>query len=204
MATIITEYLLTIIDENSMTGEILDDTSYYGYQIYVDNSLLTESLTITFRFAATQNQKIDIIGISSGESGIDHSSLLSDANGDKVRISIPSKYNGTMDIFSDAGKPVINYGKRLGQVTQVGDSVGGWGHFAYGHQTWGVHFSSYIFTTKRQSNGVVKFSILPVNSNRGGTPYILTETIVTRPDQIVTQIRGYDSVTDTLTLEVLT
>ncbi len=229
MPQLITEYLLIspTVDYAPVHCEILDNISFYGYQIYVDNIFSTKTRTTTFQFIALKNQKIDIVGVPAGEYNSDVSDMLSDDNGDKVAIELPTGYRGQVAIYSDAGTGIIDYGTRLALLDPSGcNSVGwgdeswqdfdwgeystaiGWGHQLYGTSTYG-HGTAYvdvcvIFTTKRQSNGKIKFALVPVsNSSTHGTPYIITTTIQTRPDALKPEIRYYINTTDVLVIEAL-
>ncbi len=222
MATVLTSYFLQMISPGKFQCEILDPTDYPdGYQIYVDNRLVDEEMHSPLTFRSNKNQKIDVVGLDSGESGFNFHSILDDTNGDKVELSLPSNYVGTVSIYSDAGTGIINWGKRLGRVNVVacsgigwgdepegdfpwGEDSLGWGYQNWGHSPYGHGMISLcaVFVTKRQGNGTVKFAIVPVSNSSHGTPVILTETITTRPDESIYHISHYDSDTDTITIEV--
>ncbi len=205
MATLITQYLITQLAPETWEVELFG-TSYWGYQVYIDNALVAESTTNPFNFGAIVNQKVDIIGIDDVESGEDFSSLLSDDDGDKVRVEVDDTYSGTLSIYSDNGTGTIDYGKRLGQVTVVGGGGHplGWGHFSWGHSPWGHSGNTRaIFITQRQPNGTIRFSIVPVSNSKVGTPIEVSSTIATRPNQIIPSIRSYNPDTGIVTIEAI-
>src|ERR1035437_219739 len=231
MPTVITEYLLKTIRYGTslaVSAEIIDATVFYGYQLYINNSLYAKYTSTAFNFISKPDKKIDILGVSAGEYNFDLSEILDDTSGDKVQIELPSTYRGTVAIYSDNGTGIINYGKRLAEVQATGcdligwsdeaqgdfdwgeytnTNTGGWGHQLFGYSTWGhgtVPFETCtIFTTKRYGSGTYKFALIPISLSDHGQPFIVTKTIDTRPNEIIYGIRSYDISTDTLIIELI-
>ncbi len=135
-----------------------------------------------------------------------NSGLMNQCDGDKLAIELPNDFEGKVNIYSDKGIGIIDYGTLLASVVMSDNQDFGWSDEPYGRFDWGedpAPTSSKIYVTKRQKNGAIKFAIVPVETSIAGTAVQLDATFVHSPDEIKVEERSYDPVNDILTLEVL-
>lgn len=213
--TAITHFILTRLRSDQSRVDIFDNTSYATRQVYVDNALVIETTSFSFVAQIKANQKVDILGLSSGEAGTDFSSSLSDDNGDKIEFALPITYSGlTVRIYGDIDTTEIDFGTPVGSGT-VGDNVvrtglnlgdltlNGYGDIdldGYGSLLLtGDNGEPYVrlFITKRLANGTYRFAVVNYNqADNEHRPLYLSKTITTRPDELAPYIVDYNSVTD--------
>lgn len=212
--TNITNYFLTRLDDSGNAQVTILSGSYAAIQLYVDNALIIETASMTFKATVPVNKKIDVLGISSGERGTDFSDQLSDEFGDKVEFTLPNTFGGRpVHIYTDYRTGTIDFGRPFANgVASVAAGGVGWAAFdepqwnAFSESDWDQFSEDGASNAKltigrRLPIGTYRFALVNFNlSNNYHDPYIITQTIRTRPDEITPFIDSFDKGLDELTI----
>lgn len=212
--TPITTYFLTRLDTSGNVQIDIIGNAYAAYQLYVDNALIAEATGTPFKASFAKNKKVDVLGISSGESGTDFSDDLDDSFGDKVEFILPISYFGkAVKIYSDHRTGVIDYGRPIAFVL-CKNIIEGIGWHAFTANEWNTFTADQwnafgadgfqqvkLVAPLRLQVGTYKFALVtfdPVNNYH--QPLIVTQTITSRPDEITPYIVSYDPALDELVI----
>lgn len=218
MPATITQYYLNRISPYTMHVTIVDSTAYFGYQLYVDNILQVGRSTKTFIGNIKPNQKVDILGCSSGEFSENWFSILDDFNGDKVVYYLDAESIGDqLRVYWDNGTGTIDYSTPLDVIDTSLLSADAFSFDDFLHldtdnfiwmttdhfvllKTFDEYGSLRLVITKRLNTGAYKFGIQAWTLG-GASPTFEDEVfIVTRPDEHIATITSYNVSTGTLVL----
>lgn len=190
---------------------VFDPTDYWAYQVYADNVLVEESRTEPFDAGIKKNTKIDVVGITAEESGLDFGRALDDQNGPKVKVQVPIEYQGReFKLYGDKTSGTIDYGRAITSGT-ISEALPAWSTFTLDQwqqftlDEWASFeldptYAQFL-VTERLANGTHKLALVNYTSaDYFHRPYIFEKTISSRPDEITPFVESYDPNLDVLVI----